>query len=63
MATSVMAAPGAVAIAKIIVPNSKKIINDEISINDDKSNQNILDAITNGTLQGLKLAFNVELFY
>ena len=25
----------------------------------DKSNQNILDAITNGTLQGLKLAFNV----
>ena len=59
LAASVMAAPGAVAIAKIIVPNPKKIINDEISINDDKSNQNILDAITNGTLQGLKLAFNV----
>ena len=59
LAASVMAAPGAVAIAKIIVPNPKKIINDEISISDDKSNQNILDAITNGTLQGLKLAFNV----
>ena len=59
LAASVMAAPGAVAIAKIIVPNPKKIINDEISISDDKSNQKILDAITNGTLQGLKLAFNV----
>tara|TARA_B100000575_G_scaffold7847_1_gene5826 strand:+ start:1116 stop:2432 length:1317 start_codon:yes stop_codon:yes gene_type:complete len=59
LAASVMAAPGAVAIAKIIVPNPKKILNNEVSIHEDKSNQNILDAITNGTLQGLKLAFNV----
>ena len=41
LAASVMAAPGAVAIAKIIVPNPKKILNDEISIYDDKSNQNL----------------------
>ncbi len=59
LAASVMAAPGAIAIAKIIVPNPKKILNDEISIHQDNSSQNILDAITNGTLQGLKLAFNV----
>ncbi|MDG2397218.1 MAG: nucleoside transporter C-terminal domain-containing protein [Flavobacteriaceae bacterium] len=59
IAASVMAAPGAVAIAKIIVPNPNKTLNKDISIEKDKKIGNVLDAITEGTIQGMKLAFNV----
>ena len=59
IAASVMAAPGAVAIAKIIVPNSNKNIEKKVLINKNKNQENILEAITSGTIQGMKLAFNV----
>ena len=59
IAASVMAAPGAVAIAKIIVPNPNKTLNKDISIEKDKKIGNVLDAITEVTIQGMKLAFNV----
>ena len=60
IAASVMAAPGAVAISRILVPpvgvidhiNMAKIQNHEFG-------SNLLSAITNGTTQGLKLAVNV----
>ena len=60
IAASVMAAPGAVAFSRILVPpvgvvetmNDTKIQNQEFG-------SNILAAITNGTTQGLKLAVNV----
>lgn len=58
LAASVMAAPGAVVISKIIVPQTDEIIKD-IEITKDKVGNNILDAISNGTTQGLKLAANV----
>jgi CNT family concentrative nucleoside transporter len=55
---SVMAAPGAVVTAKMIVPQTEPIESD-IQVTKDKVGSNILDAITNGTGQGLRLAVNV----
>ncbi|KAF5052441.1 putative nucleoside permease NupX [anaerobic digester metagenome] len=58
LAASVMAAPGAVIISKILVPQ-KEPINSTIEITKDKVGSNVLDAISNGTTEGLKLAVNV----
>ncbi len=58
MAASVMAAPGAVVISKIIVPQTEDIVKD-IEISKEDVGNNILDAISNGTTQGLKLAANI----
>jgi concentrative nucleoside transporter, CNT family len=58
LAASVMAAPGAVVISKILVPQTEKI-NTEVNIPKDKIGSNVLDAISNGTTEGLKLAANV----
>lgn len=58
LAASVMAAPGAVVVSKILVPQ-KEEINSTIEITKDKVGSNILDAISNGTSEGLKLAVNV----
>lgn len=55
---SVMAAPGAVVAAKILVPQTE-IIEKQVSVSMDKIGSNILDAISNGTTEGLKLAVNV----
>lgn len=58
LAASVMAAPGAVVFAKILVPQSQKVNND-IQISKNKVGKNILDAISNGAAEGVKLAVNV----
>jgi len=58
LAASVMAAPGAVVVSKILVPQTEEI-NSNINITKEKVGNNILDAISNGTIQGLKLAANV----
>lgn len=58
LAASVMAAPGAIILSKILVPQTEEI-NHEINISKNNVGSNILDAISNGTLQGLKLAANV----
>ena len=55
---SVMAAPGAVVAAKLLVPQTEPI-ESEIRISKDSIGSNILDAISNGTQQGIKLAVNV----
>lgn len=55
---SVMAAPGAVVMAKMLVPQTEPIVSD-IQISRDKIGTNFLDAIANGTGQGLRLAVNV----
>ena len=58
LAASVMAAPGAIVISKILYPQQQKIdTNAEVS--SEKIGSNILDAIANGTTEGLKLAANV----
>lgn len=58
LAASVMAAPGAVVFAKILIPQSQKVNND-IQISKNKVGKNILDAISNGASEGVKLAVNV----
>jgi concentrative nucleoside transporter, CNT family len=55
---SVMAAPGAVVVAKILVPQTEDI-DRTIEVTKDKIGSNVLDAISNGTSEGLKLAVNV----
>ncbi len=58
LAASVMAAPGAVVFAKILVPQTQKINND-VQVSKNKVGKNILDAISNGAAEGVKLAVNV----
>ncbi|MBR8534744.1 Na+ dependent nucleoside transporter [Carboxylicivirga sediminis] len=58
LTASVMAAPGAIVISKVLVPQTEEIVS-EIKISMDKIGSNILDAMSNGTTEGLKLAANV----
>ena len=58
LAASVMAAPGAIVISKILYPQTEKI-NTDVSVSSDKIGANFLDALANGTTEGLKLALNV----
>lgn len=58
LAASVMAAPGAVVISKMLYPQQNKI-DSNIEVSQEKIGSNILDAIANGTSEGLKLAVNV----
>ena len=58
IAASVMAAPGAIVISKILYPQTEAVDN-TISVSADKIGSNLLDSIANGTTEGLKLAVNV----
>ncbi|MDC0630070.1 MAG: nucleoside transporter C-terminal domain-containing protein [Flavobacteriaceae bacterium] len=58
LTASVMAAPGAIVISKILYPQVEKIEN-EIHISNEKIGSNILESIANGTTEGLKLALNI----
>ena len=58
LAASVMAAPGAIVISKILFPQTEEI-NTVVSVSKEKIGSNILEAIANGTTEGLKLAVNV----
>ncbi|MEX0363383.1 MAG: NupC/NupG family nucleoside CNT transporter, partial [Allomuricauda sp.] len=58
LAASVMAAPGAIVVSKILYPQTEKV-NTDVHVSSEKIGANILDAISNGTTEGLKLAMNV----
>jgi CNT family concentrative nucleoside transporter len=58
LAASIMAAPGAIVVSKILVPQTEDIAI-EIEVPTEKFGSNALDAISNGTGEGLKLAVNV----
>ena len=58
LAASVMAAPGAIVVSKILYPQ-KEAIDTNVEVSSEKIGSNILDAIANGTTEGLKLAANV----
>jgi CNT family concentrative nucleoside transporter len=58
LAASIMAAPGVVVISKILVPQTEEIVQDA-EIAPEQAGKNILDSISNGTTEGLKLAVNV----
>ncbi|CAL2104681.1 Nucleoside transporter [Tenacibaculum sp. 190130A14a] len=58
LAASVMAAPGAIIISKILYPQTEEV-NTDVKVSSEKIGSNILDAIANGTTEGLNLAMNV----
>ena len=58
LTASVMAAPGAIVISKILYPQEQEI-NSDIEVTQENIGSNVLDAIANGTTEGLKLAANV----
>ena len=58
LAASFMAAPGAVIISKILIPQTQEI-DTNVEVSKEKIGSNVLDAISNGTVEGLKLAVNV----
>lgn len=58
LSASVMAAPGAIALSKIMVPQTEAIDN-TLEVTKERLGKNVLDAISNGTTEGLKLAANV----
>ncbi|MDA9952652.1 MAG: nucleoside transporter C-terminal domain-containing protein [Chitinophagales bacterium] len=60
LAASIMSAPAAIVAAKMLVPESNpEDIDSNLSISKEKIGTNILDAISTGTRDGLKLAVNV----
>ncbi|AOW18684.1 Na+ dependent nucleoside transporter [Polaribacter vadi] len=58
LAASVMAAPGAIVISKMLYPQTEEV-NTDVTVSQEKIGSNVLDAIANGTTEGLRLAVNV----
>jgi len=58
LAASIMAAPGAVVLSKILYPQTEEI-DKTMDISKDRIGDNVLDSITNGAGEGLRLAANV----
>ena len=58
LAASVMAAPGAIVISKIIYPQTEKIVS-EIDVSNVSIGDNFLSSISAGTSEGIKMAVNV----
>ena len=58
LAASVMAAPGAIVISKIIYPQTEKVVS-EIDISNQSIGDNFLSSISVGTSEGIKMAVNV----
>ncbi|MBK9045759.1 MAG: Na+ dependent nucleoside transporter [Bacteroidetes bacterium] len=58
LAASVMSAPAAVVAAKILMPQDQKF-DEKLVVSKERIGKNVLEAISNGTTDGLKLAVNV----
>ena len=58
LTASVMSAPAAVVLSKILLPETEKI-NQDMSISNEKLGCNSFEAISIGTAQGIRLAINV----
>lgn len=58
LTASIMSAPAAIVAAKMLIPEKEKFSND-MAISKEKMGSNVLEAISNGTTDGLKLAVNV----
>lgn len=58
LTASVMSAPAAVVAAKILVPETESY-NKNMEIPKEKMGSNVLEAVANGTTEGIKLAVNV----
>lgn len=58
LCASIISAPAALLFAKMLVPETQKV-DDKMKISDEKLGSNVLDALSLGTTQGVKLAVNV----
>ena len=58
LAASVMSAPAAIVVSKILLPETNSV-NEDMSISGEKLGSNSLEAISIGTSQGVRLAINV----
>ncbi|NUM51733.1 MAG: Na+ dependent nucleoside transporter [Flavobacteriales bacterium] len=58
LTASVMSAPAAVVAAKILIPETEAF-NKDMEIPKEKIGSNVLEAVANGTTEGIKLAVNV----
>ncbi len=58
LTASIISAPAAIVAAKMLIPETEAV-NQDLSISKDKIGTNALEAISNGTSDGLKLAVNV----
>jgi len=60
LSASIMNAPAAVVIAKILIPETNpEKIDRKLKVNTDKIGVNLIDALSSGATEGLKLALNV----
>jgi CNT family concentrative nucleoside transporter len=60
MCQSIMSAPAAIVCAKILFPETNpEVYNRDLSVSKENVGSNLLDAIANGTTDGIKLAVNV----
>ncbi len=58
LTASVMAAPGAIVVSKILFPQMEEV-KEKVDVDQSKIGDNILDSIGKGTYEGVKLAVNV----
>lgn len=58
LAASIMSAPAAIAAAKLLVPETESY-DQRMEISKNRGGSNVLEAISNGTTDGIKLAVNV----
>lgn len=58
LAASVMSAPAAIMISKLLIPQTEAV-DESFKITKDKFGSNLLEAISNGTLEGIHLALNI----
>lgn len=58
LTASIMSAPAAIVAAKLLLPEREQF-NTEMKVSKDKIGANVLEAVANGTTDGLKLAVNV----
>ena len=58
LAASIMSAPAAIVMSKILIPETEKV-NNSMKISNESLGTNVLESISKGTIQGIKLAVNV----
>lgn len=60
MAASIMSAPAAIMIAKIICPETEKsLTKGKVILEDEQTDKNLVEAVADGAIDGLKLAGNI----
>ncbi len=60
LAASIMAAPGALVISKIVYPETEESkTKDKVSVNIEKTHVNLIDAIAHGASDGMRVSLNV----